>query len=276
MTLNEALEALNPKHDDHWTADGMPRMDALHALLGHEDVTRADVTNAAPDFTREKAREAAELKEHADAEPEAEAPVEAEGATSEAEAEPATEEEAPVGDDDDGPAPDEADEADEDPPAGPEVSVKRPFLKQPSPIAETIKPEMTPQEYVNTLPNEIEALEEAQRELGLAMLAAQGEQKEAKVNADRFADAVNAVNRRLEVMKREDPNHGTKSIRDYIKSQNQARIQRATGVRTFLRDVGVNAKDLSNALDPRSPIDRAMGLRKPGRGTKRPAYVRQP
>lgn len=47
----EAVRALDPKNDEHWTADGLPRLDAVENLLGG-DVNRKAVTNAAPDFTR--------------------------------------------------------------------------------------------------------------------------------------------------------------------------------------------------------------------------------
>lgn len=50
-----ALRELDPLNDDHWTADGAPRMDALEALLGDKSVTRKEVVEAAPDFNREKA-----------------------------------------------------------------------------------------------------------------------------------------------------------------------------------------------------------------------------
>jgi len=42
----EALKALDPKNDDHWTADGLPRLDVVKAG------TRAVVTKAAPNFSR--------------------------------------------------------------------------------------------------------------------------------------------------------------------------------------------------------------------------------
>jgi hypothetical protein len=52
----EAVRSLDPQNDEHWTADGQPRLDAVENKLGG-DVSRKDVTNAAPDFTRTVARE---------------------------------------------------------------------------------------------------------------------------------------------------------------------------------------------------------------------------
>ncbi len=52
----EAVRGLDPQNDEHWTADGLPRLDAVENLLGG-DVSRKAVTNAAPDFTRTVATE---------------------------------------------------------------------------------------------------------------------------------------------------------------------------------------------------------------------------
>lgn len=52
----EAVRGLDPQNDEHWTADGMPRLDAVENLLGG-DVSRKQVTNAAPGFTRAVAQE---------------------------------------------------------------------------------------------------------------------------------------------------------------------------------------------------------------------------
>jgi hypothetical protein len=47
----EAVKSLDPANDEHWTSDGLPRLDAVENLLG-AGVTRKQVTNAAPDFNR--------------------------------------------------------------------------------------------------------------------------------------------------------------------------------------------------------------------------------
>ena len=51
----EALLGLLPDNDEHWTADGLPRLDAVENLLG-ASVTRKQLTNAAPDFNRAMAQ----------------------------------------------------------------------------------------------------------------------------------------------------------------------------------------------------------------------------
>ncbi len=59
MNLKEAILALDPLIEDHWTMDGLPRMDALVDLTGNVDIKRADVTNAVPGHTRDLAVQAA-------------------------------------------------------------------------------------------------------------------------------------------------------------------------------------------------------------------------
>lgn len=51
MDIRGALQTLDPTRDDQWTADGLPRVDVLQAL-GLKDVTRGQITHAAPTFTR--------------------------------------------------------------------------------------------------------------------------------------------------------------------------------------------------------------------------------
>jgi hypothetical protein len=54
-TLEQALATLDPDDDAAWTADGLPRMDVLEALIGDKSITREQVD--AIGFTREKARQ---------------------------------------------------------------------------------------------------------------------------------------------------------------------------------------------------------------------------
>lgn len=49
--IKEALLKLDPNNDDHWTREGVPRLDVMKELLG-ADVSRADITQASSSFTR--------------------------------------------------------------------------------------------------------------------------------------------------------------------------------------------------------------------------------
>lgn len=52
MTIEEALRQLDPTNDDHWTGDGLPRVDVISGIVGRA-VTRKEITDAAPLLVRE-------------------------------------------------------------------------------------------------------------------------------------------------------------------------------------------------------------------------------
>lgn len=52
MDILSALSALDLGDDEHWTKDGLPKTDVVSEAVG-ETVTRAQITEAAPLFTRE-------------------------------------------------------------------------------------------------------------------------------------------------------------------------------------------------------------------------------
>lgn len=54
-----ALQMLDVANDDHWTQDGSPKMSVVVQLVGDETITRKQVIDAAPDFNRANAAEAA-------------------------------------------------------------------------------------------------------------------------------------------------------------------------------------------------------------------------
>jgi hypothetical protein len=49
--ITSAIALLDPANDDHWTAAGVPAVDAVAELAG-KPVTRAAITKAAPDAKR--------------------------------------------------------------------------------------------------------------------------------------------------------------------------------------------------------------------------------
>lgn len=56
--LKEALAKLDPKNDEHWTTDGMPRIDAIQGFLGGDKtVGRNEIVLAAPALNRSSAPE---------------------------------------------------------------------------------------------------------------------------------------------------------------------------------------------------------------------------
>ena len=53
--IKDALAKLDPANSNHWTDDGLPRMDTIKILSGDPSLTREQVTTAAPEFNREAA-----------------------------------------------------------------------------------------------------------------------------------------------------------------------------------------------------------------------------
>lgn len=51
--ITEALAKLDPAEDKHWNQDGLPSLKALVEITGTKSITRKQVTEAAPHFTRE-------------------------------------------------------------------------------------------------------------------------------------------------------------------------------------------------------------------------------
>jgi len=48
----EALSKLDTNNDNHWTADGLPRIETVRMLSGDQSITREQITAEAPDFSR--------------------------------------------------------------------------------------------------------------------------------------------------------------------------------------------------------------------------------
>lgn len=53
--IKEALLKLDPSDDSHWTSDGLPRLNVVSRFCGSGDLSRQDVTDADPEFCRDKA-----------------------------------------------------------------------------------------------------------------------------------------------------------------------------------------------------------------------------
>lgn len=51
-TIIEALLKLDPATDEHWTSDGQPKVDVVQTLASDGTITRKNIIDAAPDFTR--------------------------------------------------------------------------------------------------------------------------------------------------------------------------------------------------------------------------------
>lgn len=51
--ITEALSKLDPNNDNHWTSDGLPRIDTVKMLAGNPALTREMITAEVPSFSRQ-------------------------------------------------------------------------------------------------------------------------------------------------------------------------------------------------------------------------------
>ena len=263
MNIKDALATLDPADDGHWTNDGMPRMDVLQKLTKSPDLSRTEVTNAAPDFSRASVLEA-EAPAPSPEDGNVEASPEAPEAPEVAEASPeVTDEKTSFAE-----AGDVMVEAVE--PGGEAVETNLAETVAVTPEALEIVTQ-APEKPVSAPQTKLEALQAALAVHTDAMNAADGIKKDAVKAFLEASDQVNALNRQIEVIEKTDPHAATAGIRDYIAMQNKIRVDRAGRARAFLGNSGAKVGDIAKALEIRSPLDKAHLGRKAPRGTQRPA-----
>lgn len=52
MDLSDALLSLDPSNDNHWTQDGLPRLETLRMLVSNSSLSRDDVSSKFSNFSR--------------------------------------------------------------------------------------------------------------------------------------------------------------------------------------------------------------------------------
>lgn len=52
LSIGDALDQLDHSNQNHWTADGKPRIDTMRLLTGNNQLTREDIVAEFPDFVR--------------------------------------------------------------------------------------------------------------------------------------------------------------------------------------------------------------------------------
>lgn len=55
MNIAEILSMLDPDNDEQWTSDGLPKVAVVRVIAGDDDIQRADIVEAAPEFNRDVA-----------------------------------------------------------------------------------------------------------------------------------------------------------------------------------------------------------------------------
>lgn len=214
----KALQQLDPKNDDHWTNDGLPRLDAIKGVSG---LKREDVTAAAPHFTKDN--------------PVFEAPK-ADGGESTsgqgADAAPTPQADEQQGGDDEQ-AQDEQDAGDDEQGSDDEQQAQD-----------------DADDELEELPAELDEAEAAVLDAKAKLAEAQEQQaaaqkvvNEAQAEHDRLVEIRDSQRR---------PHQDMEDRMAFIKRQAQMRAERAGASAEILKGLNVDK------LDPRSPLDRSM------------------
>ncbi len=233
LQIKDALARLDAANDEHWTADGMPRMDVMEELVG-TSITRKDVTDALPDFSRAGIQAAQGGQEQASPAPKGEAGETTEPAAEEAEAD----------------ADELADLAEE-----------------------MVADEHDPFDILRTNMAQILKTEEgmlgfrSDASTIMAIWAAEKKELDDKISA--LGRASQIVDRLLTRIANNKPQSDTAHIRAYLARQREVREARAKRTLAFLAH-GVDPKELAKVLQGKSQLDAALGLRKPAPGSTRP------
>lgn len=283
MDLRTALSQLDPANDDHWTADGQPRIEAVNTVLGHA-VRRQEIIDAAPGFTRATAQaEADGVESTGDGTPAEEAELGAEGDEAQAEvddSDPGDEAATGLdvldgGDEDDGAAldgPDAPDGADgPDGPDGPDRASSPPAR---APVAPGVPLGEAPGSVLRMPIAKVlgsRALtERAFREIESAVQAETAVKKESEKRLAALNQYAEVLSRHLDRMTKGDT-HGQRTqsdIQAYLHTAAESRNKRFQAAQKFVGS-GTSAKDVADVLRVGSKLDQVMS-RRTGHGNRRP------
>lgn len=233
----EALLKLDVQNNNHWTADGLPRLDTVKMLASDQTLTREQVAVAAPGFSRTTAT----------------------GYTA-----PSSEQQAPQTQSPQGSTEQQQSAAPAAQQAAPSTEQGTSSLDKPDDL-DAGQAQQRSMEAVGTgATDEVEALqaELAEQE----ELVSEIRRHKAKVDAefDKARKREDELRMKLESLRPND--NTTDAIQGYLASQRKALEQRAAR-QQLIKDSGISLKELASGL--RSPIDSAMA-RRTGRGNQRP------
>lgn len=231
MDIAEALHQLDPHDDSHWTDGGAPRIDAVSELVG-EKVTRKQITDAAPDLTRDRLLpdpDAVVVEQEPDQEP------------------------------------------DQDPDQEPDADADADFDHVTMATMVEVEDEevvsLPPAQVYNDAVLIDRATEEFTRQsnqLVQRRAAIDAKLAELSVRSERLQKARTILYRRGLVPK------GPSPIAAYLEQQRKVRAEKTDRALRFI-EAGTSAEDVRNALTTKSKLDQVMSQRR-GRGGQRPAY----
>lgn len=229
--ITEALSKLDPNNDNHWTQDGLPRLDTVKILAGNPSLTREAVTAAAPNFNRQTAQAAAQGA----AQGGAATPVQGGG-----ESQPqAAVQAAPAADG---------------------------TVATPAPAAEPDLPVLAPAALAEPA-GDVDELEQKLAEARLHLSDCQDRLQLAKQELE---DAQNAI-AELEAQLKETPKASSNPIQEYLARQRKNLEERAARkelIRNSGLDLSQLAKDLKSPLDAAMERRRDRGSARPVRGLR--------
>lgn len=263
MKITEAVKALDPKNDAHWTADGFPRVEAISNLTRTE-ITRKQITDAAPNLTR------ASLEPKEDEAREEPKKNDEEGRDQGAEVEEV----------------EEVKEVEEDiDPVEEEGGREAPSCADPTVADDLTAPvgDANMAAHVSieddvvgmTVPEVYESLELIDRAIDEFSRQATilGARREA------IAERIKEIGRRSALLSRARNKHLRGGLRDenaqalhnYLAKQNEIREEKAEKTRRFI-EAGTTIENVREALTTSSKLDSSMRQRRPPRGAVRPNY----
>jgi hypothetical protein len=249
MNLSEAIARLDNTNDEHWTADGLPRIDAIHTLTGDETITRKQVTDAVPGYTRMIASQRASVPQP-DATPSATDP-----STPASNAPPA-----PTG---------AAAPPIKKPLEPPQVENENDSLQVDAPPLEIVDVLAMPIGDVLASPGltdrGLEAINVKVAERLKAKAGIEEELKQLYAKSQILTRSKVLHDRTLKAQGKKRTH-----VQDYLEAQRKSREERAARAQRFI-DAGTTAADVAERMRGGSKIDAAMRQRKPTPGSQRPA-----
>lgn len=236
MNILEALKALDTKNDNHWTADGLPRLDTVKMMAGDQSITRDQVSAAAPGFQRSNAADYT--------------PPETPATPAQA-AQPAAQPQQAAGQGDSG----------GEGPNAPQPEANAASATGAS-QGETEQPEVAG--GAGSATDEIEALEAALAEKTASVDDLRHRISDLTKQFEAERQEEDDLRARVEKLRPRSTN--ADAIQDYLAAQRK-RLEERGARQKLLAESGVDLKEL--AKDLKSPLDSAMA-RKTGRGGNRP------
>jgi len=243
MDIKQALQYLDPNDDAQWTTEGLPRLEAVAALVG-KPVRRQEVTDASPQFNRAMAGNEG-LKEDGVGEGPAAASTQ----------------HVDAGSVDAG----EAQQANSVAPAA--VSPASPPQQPPPPSIP--EGESVLERPAREILGSRELTERALQELGEKIRVASEKKKLVDEEVRKLNEQNAILTMHMDRMTKADHGRTGRDISAYLETQKKVREDRAKRAQAFIAQ-GTTAKDVADQLRVTSKLDAVM-TRKTGLGNVRPA-----